>query len=151
MEEKLYLKQARKGMNTVALTVLAYYGILNFFTILVTLIDLLVYVIRSTIQSQAVDMDMMMEYIMDSVTRNGWGYLLSIAVGTLILLIWKGKAFWKEEMFAKELKLYINNGFMEFNNGHYSFTPKGMYVSNYILSTFLSFDGGNAGRLAGGI
>ena len=105
MEEKLYLKQARKGMNTVALTVLAYYGILNFFTILVTLIDLLVYVIRSTIQSQAVDMDMMMEYIMDSVTRNGWGYLLSIAVGTVILLIWKGKAFWKEEMFAKEKKM----------------------------------------------
>ena len=55
------------------------------------------------------------------------------------------------ERFAKELKLYINNGFMEYNNGHYSFTPKGMYVSNYILSTFLTFDGGNAGKLAGGI
>lgn len=51
------------------------------------------------------------------------------------------------ERFAKELKLYINNGFMEFSNGHYSFTPKGMYVSNYILSTFMSFEGSNAGRL----
>ena len=51
------------------------------------------------------------------------------------------------ERFAKELKLHINNGFMEFSNGHYSFTPKGMYVSNYILSTFMSFEGSNAGRL----
>jgi len=42
------------------------------------------------------------------------------------------------EMFGKELELYINNGFMQFENGHYSFTPKGMYVSNYILSTLMS-------------
>ncbi len=42
------------------------------------------------------------------------------------------------EIFEKELKLYIDNGFMQFQNGHYSFTPKGMYVSNYILSTLMS-------------
>ena len=41
------------------------------------------------------------------------------------------------EMFEKELKLYMDNGFMQFENGHYSFTPKGMYVSNYILSTLM--------------
>lgn len=42
------------------------------------------------------------------------------------------------EMFAKELKLYVDNGFMDFRNGHYFFTEKGMYVSNYILATFMT-------------
>ena len=44
------------------------------------------------------------------------------------------------EMFKDELKLYIDNGFMEYKNGHYYFTTKGMYVSNYILATFMSFE-----------
>ena len=44
------------------------------------------------------------------------------------------------EMFKNELKLYIDNGFMEYKNGHYCFTTKGMYVSNYILATFMSFE-----------
>lgn len=54
-------------------------------------------------------------------------------------------------MFEKELKLYISNGFMEFKNGHYYFTPKGMYVSNYILSSFLSFDSDIAKNIASGL
>ena len=105
MDEKLYVKQARKGMNTVGVTVLAYYGIMNFFAIFVTLIDLLCYAIRQMLQSQAMDFDAMMQYVMDSVTRNGWGYLLSILVGTVILLAWKGKAFCREELFAKDRKM----------------------------------------------
>lgn len=55
------------------------------------------------------------------------------------------------EMFEKELKLYIDNGFMQHKNGHYSFTPKGMYVSNYILSTFLSYDSDIAKNIASGL
>ena len=54
-------------------------------------------------------------------------------------------------MFEKELKLYIENGFMEFKNGHYYFTTKGMYVSNYILSTFLSFESEMAKNIARGL
>lgn len=105
MEGKLYVKQARKGMNTVALTVLAYYGIMNFFAILVMLVDLLCYVIGQMIQSLPVDMDGMMQYMMDSVTKNGWGYILSILVGIVIVLAWKKKAFWRNEMFAKNGKM----------------------------------------------
>lgn len=105
MDEKLYVKQARKGMNTVALTVLAYYGIMNFFAILVMLVDLLCYVIGQMIQSLPVDLDSMMQYMMDSVTRNGWGYILSILVGTVIVLAWKKKAFWCNEIFAKNKKM----------------------------------------------
>lgn len=45
-----------------------------------------------------------------------------------------------ERMYEKYLKLYVDNGFMEKRGSRYSFTLKGMYVSNYILSAMLDFD-----------
>ena len=36
--------------------------------------------------------------------------------------------------------LYSENGFMENVGRKYRFTPKGMFVSNYILSAMLDFD-----------
>lgn len=44
-----------------------------------------------------------------------------------------------DKVFGNKLKMYINGGFVKFENGAYSFTPKGMYVSNYILSSVLDF------------
>ncbi len=45
-----------------------------------------------------------------------------------------------EKMFAKYLPLYLDNGFMKQEDRRYFFTPKGMFVSNYILSAMLDFD-----------
>ncbi len=45
-----------------------------------------------------------------------------------------------EKMFEKYLSLYVSNGFMKHEGRKYSFTTKGMYVSNYILSAMLDFD-----------
>ncbi|MBR5322867.1 MAG: radical SAM family heme chaperone HemW [Clostridia bacterium] len=55
------------------------------------------------------------------------------------------------QMFEKELKLYIENGFMEFKNGNYYFTTKGMYVSNYILSTFMTCESDITKNIAKGL
>ncbi len=45
-----------------------------------------------------------------------------------------------DKMFAKFLPMYIKNGFMANEGRRYFFTPKGMFVSNYILSAMLDFD-----------
>jgi len=45
-----------------------------------------------------------------------------------------------EKLFGKYLKLYASHGFMEKSGRSWRFTPKGMYVSNYILSAMLDFD-----------
>ncbi|MBQ8508673.1 MAG: radical SAM family heme chaperone HemW [Clostridia bacterium] len=45
-----------------------------------------------------------------------------------------------DALYGRKLKLYIDNGFMTFDGDSYAFTPKGMYVSNYILSNILDFD-----------
>lgn len=45
-----------------------------------------------------------------------------------------------ERKFGKYLTLYEKNGFMAKKGRSWFFTPKGMYVSNYILSAMLDFD-----------
>lgn len=50
-----------------------------------------------------------------------------------------------EHHFAPKLKFYIDNGFMQrtvFADGdaRYAFTPKGMFVSNYILARIIPFE-----------
>lgn len=41
---------------------------------------------------------------------------------------------------GEKLKAYIPDGFVTFDGDRYAFTAKGMYVSNYILSSALPFD-----------
>lgn len=55
-----------------------------------------------------------------------------------------------EKMYANALQVYIENGFMSKKNECYCFTPKGMYVSNYILSAMLDFDEDKNDRLNAG-
>lgn len=45
-----------------------------------------------------------------------------------------------DEIFGRKLRIYIENGFMTHENGHYAFTPQGMFVSNEILSRIIPFE-----------
>lgn len=54
-----------------------------------------------------------------------------------------------DAIYGRKLQIYIDNGFMTYNGDRYAFTPKGMYVSNYILSAILDFD--EDSRIIGGI
>lgn len=54
-----------------------------------------------------------------------------------------------DALYGRRLQIYIDNGFMTYNGDRYAFTPKGMYVSNYILSSILDFD--EESRIVGGI
>lgn len=55
-----------------------------------------------------------------------------------------------EKMYGKYLKLYVENGFMTHKGSRYAFTLKGMYVSNYILSSMIDFEGSIADGIAEG-
>jgi len=45
-----------------------------------------------------------------------------------------------EDMYGVKIRKYLKNGFMIHENGRYSLTPAGMFVSNYILSDILEFE-----------
>lgn len=111
MDEKQYIGQARRRMNLVGFTTLIYYAMMNFFVTLVMIVDAAVFAVKRVMQAQPLDFDIVMEYLLDSVTSNGWGYILCVLVGALILLLWKRKAFWKNEMFATERKMTVGTFF----------------------------------------
>ncbi len=45
-----------------------------------------------------------------------------------------------DEVFGRKLEIYIRHGFMVHENGRYAFTPRGMFVSNEILSKIIPFE-----------
>ncbi len=55
-----------------------------------------------------------------------------------------------EEIYGDFLKPYVDGGFVSHQNGAYSFTAKGKFVSNYILSSMLDFDGEIASNISKG-
>ena len=55
-------------------------------------------------------------------------------------------------VYGKKMTPYIQNGFATLNDGVYALTPRGMFVSNYILSDILDFaDLGTLDIFGGGI
>lgn len=101
-ERKLQIKQARRGMNQVGATLIVYYIIMNIAVTLALLADVCVYLFSALAKGTPLAMDDIMTYIMDSATSNGWGYILAIVAGCVIVLLWKGKAFCFREVFARE-------------------------------------------------
>lgn len=55
-----------------------------------------------------------------------------------------------DEIYGDFLKPYIDGGFVSHQNGAYAFTVKGKFVSNYILSSMLDFDGEIANNISKG-
>jgi oxygen-independent coproporphyrinogen-3 oxidase len=44
-----------------------------------------------------------------------------------------------EQLYGRKMQPYIQGGYATYKNGVYALTPKGMFVSNYILSDILEF------------
>lgn len=54
-----------------------------------------------------------------------------------------------EKMYGNKALRYVKAGFMTYKDGNYALTPRGMFVSNYILSDILEFEdlGGYIGNI----
>ena len=101
MEQKEQMKALRKPCNTAGFSALVYYAILNAAVTFVLLIDAIGYVVRNL---QNLDIDALIEYVLQSATTNGWGYVLAVLVGGLIILLWKKKEIYVQ-MFQPRQKM----------------------------------------------
>ena len=100
--DKSLVKQARRGMNQLSLTVLVYLALTNILAICVLIADMIVYLSKLMIQGQSLDVNALIDYATQRLLESGWGYILAIAVGALIVLLWKGSGYWKREVFEKQ-------------------------------------------------
>ena len=108
MDEKQYRNQLRRRFSGTGWTLLIYYGILNVSVILVLVTDMVIHLLENPhmMFSDTVD-----QYWTDAVMGNAWGYLLAIAIGLLLLLIWKGRKFCFREIWVTEKSMTTKDFF----------------------------------------
>ena len=98
--KKQICARLRVEFNTTGLVMLLYYGIMSTVTSFV--------VIAQMIWSMFM---LGQEPSEEALLGNGWGYILSIAVGCLILLLWKKPHFCFREIWKKDRKMTVGSFF----------------------------------------
>lgn len=97
MEEKQINKWLRRRFSVVGWTLTVYYLILNLLVTLAVALD----AVSQMLWNRALG-DFRSGVDLDAIMGNAWGYLLTIAVGLVILNAWKGPDYWKSEILVKE-------------------------------------------------
>lgn len=105
MDEKKRLKSAVRQVNQVGWSLLVYTLIMNVVVIALMMVDAVIYGVGMMLETGKMDQNALTDYLMASVTSNGWGYILSIVIGVGILLLWKKPRYFKNIIFHREKKM----------------------------------------------
>lgn len=108
MEEKLQRKQLRRGFSALGWALLIYMLIMNLSVYLVAIVDAVVMTLRNLMSREPMDPEAMEARILG----NGLGYLISIAVGLVILRLWKGKDFCRKELWTRGKPMKVSDFFL---------------------------------------
>lgn len=109
--DKTMIKEARRDMNRVGVTMLVYYAMMNVVAIIVLLADTIAYLAGAAAQGQGLNINSIIDYVMERAMNNGWMYIVSIAIGLLVVLFWKGKGYWRNEVFVKNNPMTVGSFF----------------------------------------
>lgn len=113
MEEKTRYLEAKKQCSILGWSLLVYFKILNELVMLAYICDAVAYGVisgfRAAGQGMEPDFDSIITVMTDRMMTNFWGYLFAIAIGMLILFSWKGKEFWRQEIWKKERPVTVGN------------------------------------------
>ena len=97
MEEKQINKWLRRRFTGIGWALVVYYVIMNIMVMATVVVDMVSQQLRALMGgSYAYVPDM------EAIANNAWGYLLAVAIGLLILYVWKGGSFWRWDVMAKE-------------------------------------------------
>lgn len=94
--EQQYKKRLRRSFGVVGWTLLIYYGIMNVSVFLTAFAQML----ERAVQMVIYDDFGAMNDLTRQASESAWGYFLAIAIGFVILMCWKKKRFWKEQIWA---------------------------------------------------
>ena len=98
-QEKRYAKQMRRTFSVVGWTLVIYYTIMNAAVAVVMMVDMFRKLLPVLIENPNAAIDE--EALLEIAANNGWGYIMAVVIGLFVLLVWKGKDYWKQEIFAR--------------------------------------------------
>jgi membrane protease YdiL (CAAX protease family) len=105
VDKKTEHRLLRKEFGSLGWAMLVYYFLLRGCVMLVGVIQLRIG--EGQIQAGMMTRDELIQLV----SSNGWGYLLTIGVGLLLLWLWKGKDFCTKEMFSKGRPMKVGDFF----------------------------------------
>lgn len=94
--EQQYRKRLRHRFGVVGWTLLIYYGIMNASVFLASFVQTFVLSVQMVVRNDYGALNDLAQQASDS----AWGYFLAIGIGFVILMCWKKKRFWKEQIWA---------------------------------------------------
>lgn len=102
MDERLICKDLRKRFGQLSWVLLIYYGIMNVLVSIVDIVDVVLRSVNAAVRLGATMVpEMLMQIASQTLAQNGWGYLLTVLVGLVILWLWKGRTFCTKDLFTK--------------------------------------------------
>lgn len=101
MYEKMACSHLRREFSKSGWALLIYYGIMNVAIILVLVVDVMIQAVQMALTGMS-SVESIMQNISDSLLTNGWGYLLAMAIGGGIMLLWKKREFCFHTIWQKE-------------------------------------------------
>jgi membrane protease YdiL (CAAX protease family) len=93
--QKLRRKQMRKDFSPIGWTVLVYYLLMVVCVTVIAFGQSMIY--KPMVQAGQMSAEQMQQLL----ESNGWGYLLTIVIGLLIVFVWKGKSFFTEDLMRR--------------------------------------------------
>lgn len=132
MNNKMINKKMRSQFSAVGWAILAYHVLIRVCNYLVIYADVIYQSVMSSFTG-ATKTD-----IIDNVSGNGWGYLVCIGMGILLMFLWKGRKFCTQELFARGRPMKIGDFFSllaVFMMGQTLFSLMSM-VQEWILNQF---------------
>ena len=98
-QERLYVKSLRRKFSPVGWTLVIYYLLMNVAVLLVQFVEIMIQIFPLILEDPNYQPDI--ADLAQIVSDNAWGLLLAVAIGLFVLLVWKGKDFWRNEIFAR--------------------------------------------------
>lgn len=95
MEDRKINRFLRREFRVVGWLLVAYFGILNIMAVAAVFVEILRQSLGALSRGELPGIP-----DMQTVMGNGWGYVVTVAIGLLFLFCWKDERFWKESVLA---------------------------------------------------
>ncbi len=96
------VRSLRKQFNKPVFALLIFYVIMNAAVMISVLVQVVVTVLNALLSGQGAFDEALLEQMIVPIFTNGWGYILTYAIGFVVLLLWKKPQFCFREIWQKK-------------------------------------------------